>query len=133
MEPAQPVPVGVRHHRDLEVWKLADEVRRQIIQLVARADVRRDHPFCDQASRAASSACHNIAEGFYRFSPGEFSHFLNIAYGSLGELLDCADEARHKTYLSGDEFDSLDTLISRAMAAMRSLRRYLAAPKRPSR
>jgi four helix bundle protein len=93
MEPAQPVPVGVRHHRDLEVWKLADEVRRQIIQLVARADVRRDHQVCDQASRAASSACHNIAEGFYRFSPRELSHFLNIAYGSLGELLDCADEA----------------------------------------
>ena len=69
------------------MWKLADEVRRQVLQLVSRPDVRRDYHFCDQASRAASSACHNIAEGFYRFSPGEFSHFLNIAYGSLGELL----------------------------------------------
>ena len=80
--------MGVRHHRDLKVWKLADEVRRKILELVSRPDVRPDHHFCDQSSRAASSACHNIAEGFYRFSPGEFAHFLNIAYGSLGELLD---------------------------------------------
>jgi four helix bundle protein len=125
--------VAVRHHRDLDVWKLADEVRQQILQLISRPDVRRDRQFCDQASRAASSACHNIAEGFYRFSPGQFSHFLNVAYGSLGELLDCVDEARHKAYLSAQDFDTLDKLIGRAMAAMRSLRRYLAAPKRPSR
>ena len=50
---------------------------------------------------------------FYRFAPGEFAHVLNIAYGSLGELLDCADEARHKRYVTPQELDGLDKLIGR--------------------
>jgi hypothetical protein len=48
-------------------------------------------------------------------------------------LLDCVDEARHKRHVLPQDLDGLDKLIGRAMAATRSLRRYLAAPKRPSR
>jgi four helix bundle protein len=124
--------VGARSHRELEVWQLANEVRQRIFDLSGRERVQRDFGFCDQANRAASSACHNIAEGFYRFSDREFSHFLNIAYGSLGELLDLTDEARQKAYLDDAGHDDLNVLIGRGMAAVRALRRHLASKHRPS-
>jgi four helix bundle protein len=59
-----------------------------VIQLTERDGIRSDGDFCGQARRAANSACRNLAEGFWRYSHREFAHFVNIARGSLGELLD---------------------------------------------
>jgi four helix bundle protein len=117
--------MGARTHRDLEAWQLAHEVRCAILELISRDHVKRDFSFCDQARRAANSACRNIAEGFYRFRHPEFAHFVNIAKGSLGELLDSLDEARVQRYIQEPEYQRLHTLIDRAIGAAVRLHRYL--------
>jgi four helix bundle protein len=124
--------VSVRHHRDLEVWRLADDIRRKMVQITARSNVRRDFGFCDQTDRAASSACRNIAEGFYRFSHPEFAHFLKIARGSLGELLDSLDEARQKGYMTEQEAVTIEASIARAMAKILALHKHLTSNPTPS-
>ena len=43
----------------------------------------RDFRFRDQVRDSAASAGRNIAEGFGRFSPGDFARFLRYARASL--------------------------------------------------
>jgi four helix bundle protein len=117
--------VGWRRHRDIEAWQLAHEIRGRILELTKRPEVRRDFDFCDQAQRAAGSACRNIAEGFHRYGHAEFARFVNIALGSEGELLDCMDEARQKNYLGDAEYGDLNEHITRAISAAVGLRQYL--------
>ena len=112
-------------HRDLRARQLADGVRRRIIELCARPDVKRDFKFCDQADRAAESACRNIAEGFARYKHPDFARFVTISLGSLGELLDSLDEALTKRYINKAEFEDLDRDIKTAKSSANGLRRYL--------
>jgi four helix bundle protein len=120
-------------HRDLEAWQLAHEVRSAILELTSREHVRRDFDFCDQARRAANSACKNTAEGFYRFRHPEFAHFMNIAKGSLGELFDSLDEAQAKRYIDQPEYERLHALMDRAMGAAVELHRHLDTTPTPPR
>jgi four helix bundle protein len=93
--------------------------------LCARPEVKRDFNFCDQADRAASSACRNLAEGFARYGHPEFARFASIARGSLGELRDSIDEARLKRYISDKDAKEFDRVIRGAMSSASALRGYL--------
>ena len=125
--------MGWRSHRDIEAWRLAHDLRRRIVELTKRPNVKRDFVFCDQARRAAGSACRNLAEGFYRHGHPEFARFVNIALGSEGELLDCLDEARLKEYVDADEFGDFNRRINHAIAAAAGLRKYLQRTPTPER
>jgi four helix bundle protein len=125
--------MGVRHHRDLRAWQFAHEVRGRFIAIMESDRARRDFDFRDQANTAANSACRNIAEGFWRYQHKEFAQFVNIARGSLGELLDSADEALQKRYVSLDDHRSLNALIERAIQAAAGLHTHLRRTSAPSR
>jgi four helix bundle protein len=89
--------------------------------------------FCDQSNRAANSACKNTAEGFARFQHPDFARFVNIARGSLVELIDSTDEAIEKRYIDEAEHKSLNDLIERAKASATGLHRYLVSTPTPKR
>lgn len=125
--------MGVKNHRELEAWQLADQVRRAFIELTSRDSVRRDFDFCDQTNRASRSACRNIAEGFYRFRHPDFARFVNIAKSSLGELLDSTDEAIEKKYIEQPEYESLNALIDNALRSATGLHEYLLTTPTPPR
>ena len=117
--------MAIKSHRDLRAWQQADAVRRRIIELCVRPDVKRDFAFCGQADRAAASACRNLAEGFTRYRHPDFARFVTIARASLGELRDSLDEALAKGYLDTPQFESLDQDVRTAMVTANALRRYL--------
>jgi four helix bundle protein len=125
--------MGVHHHRDLEAWQLADQVRRAFIELTSRQRVKRDFHFCDQSNRAATSACRNIAEGFGRFQHPDFARFVNIALGSLVELLDSTDEALERQYFDQAEYQRFNGLIERAKASSTGLHQFLVSTPTPKR
>ena len=104
-----------------------------MLELTEREGVRKDFDFCGQARRAANSACKNTAEGFWRYRHAEFAHFVNIAKGSLGELLDSTDEALKKRYIKKPEYDQLNLLIERALKAAGGLHAYLLDNPTPPR
>jgi four helix bundle protein len=108
-------------------------VRERIVELTNRPSVKRDFVFCDQAARAAGSACRNLAEGSYRHGHPEFATFVNIALGSEGELLDCAEEARQKDYLGDAEYADLSQRINHAISVAAGLRQYLLRTPTPPR
>jgi four helix bundle protein len=76
-----------KQFEDLRIWQearaLAGSVYREF-GVGSRAE--RDFGFRDQIQRSGVSVMNNIAEGFERFSPAEFAHFLSVAKGSCGEV-----------------------------------------------
>jgi four helix bundle protein len=67
----------------------SQKARAYAAKVYAVSDTRpwsRDYAFCVQIRKAALSVPSNIAEGFERFNPREFLHFLKIAIASCGEV-----------------------------------------------
>jgi len=120
-----------RHHRELEAWQLAHQVRVRMMELASRPPVARNFDFVNQTETAARSACRNIAEGFWRYQHPQFAQFLNIAKASLGELLDSVDEALTRNYVTPQEYESLNKLVSSALASTTSLHRYVSTTPTP--
>lgn len=73
----------VTRFEDLEIWKLAREIVKDIY-----SDFKslKDFEFKNQITSAGISVMNNISEGFSRESKKEFHQFLNIAKGSSGEI-----------------------------------------------
>jgi hypothetical protein len=58
------VAMGARTYKDLDVWKIADELRTAIRLMVRRPSFDRHEWLRLQLRRAANSGCTNTAEGF---------------------------------------------------------------------
>jgi four helix bundle protein len=78
--------VKVNRFEDLDCWKEARGLTREIYEATSSAAFKRDYGLVDQARRAAISIMANIAEGFSRQSDKEFTQFLFISKSSASEL-----------------------------------------------
>ena len=67
----------------LDVWKRSCRLSVELYRCLGDC---REYGYRDQVTRSALSVPSNIAEGYERDSPREFSRFLRIAKGSCGEL-----------------------------------------------
>ncbi len=67
---------------ELIAWQRADDLERFVLEIIKRPTLARDGDYCRQTSDAAASGPRNIAEGFGRFAPAQFSNFLRMAIGS---------------------------------------------------
>ena len=69
---------------DLEAWKIARELTREIYRVTSADKFSRDFGLGDQLRRASVSIMSNIAEGFERDGNKEFCIFLSIGKGVGG-------------------------------------------------
>ena len=74
----------IEKFEDIEAWKKARELAREIYAISNEGLFARDFGLRDQIRRAAVSVMSNIAEGFERGGDVEFRRFLSIAKGSAG-------------------------------------------------
>jgi len=81
---------------DLEVYKLARELRQEIYKLIRKLPEEEKYNLAGQMRRAATSLTNNIAEGHGRYHYQENIQFCRQSRGSLMELIDdlniCIDE-----------------------------------------
>lgn len=110
------------------VWRLADELRHQAQDLARRPQVRRDFRFAGQFMDCAASVGRNIAEGFGRIGPREFTRFLIIARGSVSELQDHLADGVTRRYWTSEEIKAIRLQCRRIQAAIDSLIGYLRTP-----
>lgn len=75
----------IEKFEDIEAWKKARELAKEIYAISNEGLFARDFGLRDQIRRAAVSVMSNIAEGFERGGDVEF-RFLAIAKGSAGEV-----------------------------------------------
>ena len=124
--------MGVRSFTELDAWQLANELKLGVYALIRHGDAQRDMEFRNQIRNAAASAPRNIAEGFGRYVPRDFSQYLRIANGSLMETSNHLQDGCDRGYFTTVDIEPLQTLARRASAAATSLIRYLqTAPANP--
>src|SRR5687768_4702104 len=116
---------AAKHFSELIAWQLARELRRGVYRLTDRPVVRRDFDFSKQIRDAARGPARNIAEGFGRFRPRDFSRFLNIATGSLNEIENHLEDGIDLGYWTREELKEVFVLCKRTGSAIGGLQRYL--------
>ena len=122
---------GARDHRELHVWKLAFEARIRIRRM-CRGPAFEEHPWLrTQLRKAANSACSNTAEGFGRYHPKIFSHYLSIAKSSLREIESHMAEVADEQLAGREEIAEIVHYARRAGGAANRLMRYLEHAKSP--
>ncbi|HRO02202.1 MAG TPA: four helix bundle protein [Terricaulis sp.] len=76
----------MQSHRELDVWKLAMELARDVYKLAPIMPKQEEYRLTGQMIRAAVSIAANIAEGHARATRKDYAHFVSIARGSAAEL-----------------------------------------------
>jgi four helix bundle protein len=105
-----------KRFEDLVVWQRMHELSTEIWKATNRlrdGDAR----FRDQIRGASDSAASNVAEGFGRFSPRQFAHFLDVARGSAQETRSLLRKGLAIGYWPVEEYERLDALAIRAIQA----------------
>jgi four helix bundle protein len=120
-----------RSFTELAAWQLSNELKIGIYELIRTGPAQADLEFRNQIRNAAASAPRNIAEGFGRFYPKEFSQYLRIANGSLMETSNHLADGVDRRYFRRDDADRLQLLARRASSAVTGLIKYLQTAKPP--
>lgn len=128
---AQDVSVGARSFKELDCWRLANELKVRIYELIRKEAVKKDLEFRNQIRHAAASAPRNIAEGFGRYLPREFAQYLRVANGSLMETSNHLEDGRDRGYFTDAEIEEPLLLARRASGASTKLLRYLQSAPDP--
>jgi four helix bundle protein len=109
--------IGVNKFQDLVVWQRSHQLTVEIFKATNNLD---DHSFKDQIRRAAMSVGANISEGFHRESNKQFRYFLQIARGSVNEVLNFILLGKEIGY-----FDDTISLQEDCVYISRMLRRFI--------
>jgi four helix bundle protein len=117
--------MAVRKYEDLVAWQLARELERRVYAFTEAGAAARDFEYCRQIRKSSSSAPRNLAEGFGRYLPGDFSKFVRIALGSLNETRDHLDAGLERRYLTAETHTELTVLARRATGTSVNLAKYL--------
>jgi four helix bundle protein len=134
---------GVRHrhcfpasmiayrYQDLDAWRLANELKRNVYSLVNETQARHDHSFRDQIRDSAASAPANLAEGFGYFRHPEFARHTRTAKSSLMETHNHLGDGVDRGYWSAERAQPLVRLADRAIGACVRLLAHLETSDAP--
>lgn len=99
------------YYRRLDVYQNAKALSHEVCKLVKTFPVEERYGLCDQLRRAAMSIPINIAEGFGRFSAKEKAHFIQIAFGSLNEVMCELELSQDENYINEEQLKELESQI----------------------
>jgi four helix bundle protein len=122
----------VKSFRDLDVWRLGEELAETVYRVTARFPKAELFGLTSQMRRAAVSIPSNIAEGRARNSSREFLYFLSVSRGSLAELETQLELAIRLDYTDSDLDAALvqsDLLGKKLNRLQSSIRDRLPIPK----
>jgi len=104
----------------LDVWKRSCELSVEVYIYFQKS---KDYGFKDQITRSALSIASNIAEGIEKDSLKENIRFLEIAKGSLAELITQIYIGKRISYISEDVAQKWDIECNELMKMLTSLKK----------
>ena len=107
----------------LNAWQEARKLVVEVYRLMKKFPKTENFALCDQLRRAAISVPSNIAEGMTRYSVKDKTHFLEIAFGSLMEVMSQLEVAFDEGYISDKDFRNLENLIAETARVISGLQR----------
>lgn len=97
--------------RNLICYQKGRVLVKEIYAIVKRLPTEERYALGDQLRRAVVSVTSNIAEGSGRQSFKDQAHFIEVAYGSLMEVMSQLDLALDLNFIDVDTHSHLDMLI----------------------
>src|SRR3954466_2169232 len=122
---------GVRRYQDLDCWKLANELKCRVYELVETSPAAKDLRFRDQLIDAASSAPSNISEGFACYRHKEGARYARIAKASLTETDNHLNDGTNRRHWTRERVGPLLILADRAIGATVGWIRHLETTEAP--
>ena len=108
-------------HKNLRVWNESMELAQKVYQLTASFPREELFGLVSQMRRCAVSIPSNIAEGYGRGTNAELVHFLYISLGSSNELDSQLELSRRFSYITDEDFVSVDSLNNSVNKMIQSL------------
>src|SRR6266404_2278066 len=109
----------------LDVWQEAIRFADLIYELTDRFPNQERFGLTNQMRRAAVSISSNIAEGSSRSSHSDYARFVEIAAGSLFEVVSQATIGRNQGFLSDNEYQQLYQAAEKQSRMLSGLRKTL--------
>ena len=133
--------MGFKSLGEVKAYRAARAFKLEIYRLVKSEPAAfNDFGYRSQIFDAAGSTEMNVAEGYRRYLAGEFTQFLRVARGSLGEAIGWVQDGIDRGYFTdaaceharelGDEAGKLITGLIKSLKPF-SKRSRKAKPKRP--
>lgn len=119
----------MKSFEELECWKKATVLRKQLSILVKAFPSEEKYRLCDQIIRASRSVTANIAEGFGRFHYQENIQFCRQSRGSLYELIDHLIVASDEKYITIEQLNDFKKEIHECLAILNGFINYLSKAK----
>src|SRR3989338_1628663 len=107
--------------RDLTVWQKSMDLVTLVYQLTEKFPSEERFGLTSQMRRAVVSIPSNIAEGRRRGISKEYRQFLQVSYGSGGELETQLEIALRLGYLSKSDYEKADALLQEVMKMLNAL------------
>ncbi len=102
----------------LQIYQLAKEIVKYNYKLTKKFPSEEKFALVQQMNRAAVSVPSNIAEGTSRKSNKDKAHFINIAYGSLMELVCQMEIALELGYIEQCEYEEFIKMVKNLSVKM---------------
>ena len=109
----------------LEVWDKAIQFADTVYSVTRNFPADERFGLTNQMRRAAVSISSNIAEGSARISRKDFARFIEIASGSLFEVVSQSFIGRNQGFLSPEDFQCLYSAAEEQGRMLSGLRRSL--------
>ena len=114
----------MHNFRNLQIWKDAMDLAQAVYEITEALPKMETYGLISQMTRAAVSVPSNIAEGSGR-TDKDFSHFLQIALGSLYELNTQIMLSERIGYLTTEQSLALQGRADRLQMMITGFKRHL--------
>ena len=98
-------------YRNLVAYQRAKVLVIEVYKLLKIFPKEENYALCDQLRRAVISIPSNIAEGMGRVSIKEQIHFIEIAFGSLSEVMCQMELAKDLNYITVNQIMEVENLV----------------------
>ena len=109
-------------YRDLVAYQRSKTLVSEIYGILESFPKKETYALCDQLRRAVISIPSNIAEGMGRVSVKEQIHFIEIAFGSLYEVMCQTELAKDLNYISEAQFKNIEETVRDVAKPLSGLR-----------
>ncbi len=112
----------------LDVWQKAIQFADAVYSMTKAFPDDERFGLTNQMRRSAVSISSNIAEGSSRHSPDDYARFLEIATGSVFEVVSQSFISRNQGFLNEEQFRTLYPAAEEQSRMLSGLRRSLSMP-----